>query len=89
MKRRKEERRSSIREKDLHGQHFRQTKEVGAKESWTWLQKGELMKETDGMILAVQYQSLRTNAIKQKWAKTEKMLSAGCVMKKMIPPITL
>ena len=29
--RRKEERRSSIWEKDLHGQHFRQRKEVGAK----------------------------------------------------------
>ena len=33
-KRRKEERETSVWEKELHGQHFRQTK-VGAKESWT------------------------------------------------------
>ena len=34
-KRRKEKRETRVCEKELHGQHVRQTEEVGAKESWT------------------------------------------------------
>ena len=77
-KRRKEERETSVWEKELHGQHFRQTKEVGAKESWTWLQRGELKKETEGMIMAAQSQSLRTNAIKARIDKSRE--DAKCRM---------
>ena len=77
-KRRKEERETSAWEKELHGQHFRQMKEVGAKESWTWLQRGELKKETEGMIMAAQSQSLRTNAIKARIDKSRE--DAKCRM---------
>ena len=77
-KRRREERETSVWEKELHGQHFRQTKEVGAKESWTWLQRGELKKETEGMIMAAQSQSLRTNAIKARIDKSRE--DAKCRM---------
>ena len=38
-KRRKEERETSAWEKEIHGQHFGQTKEVGARESRTWLER--------------------------------------------------
>ena len=77
-KRRKEEREASVWEKELHGQHFRQMKEVGAKESWTWLQRGELKKETEGMIMAAQSQSLKTNAIKARIDKSRE--DAKCRM---------
>ena len=77
-KKRKEERETSAWEKELHGQHFRQTKEVGAKESWTWLQRGELKKETEGMIMPAQSQSLRTNAIKARIDKSR--VDAKCRM---------
>ena len=77
-KRRKEERGTNIWGKELHGQHFRQMKDVGAKESWTWLQKGELKKETEGMIMAAQSQSLRTNAIKARIDKSRE--DAKCRM---------
>ena len=34
--------------------------------SWNWIKTGELKKETEGLIFAVQDQALRTNAIKAK-----------------------
>ena len=46
--------------------------------TWDWLRKGDLKKETEGMIKAAQDQALRTNAIK---AKVEKQnLSPLCRM---------
>ena len=35
------------------------------KDSWLWLQKGVLKKETEGLILAAQEQALRVNWIKK------------------------
>ena len=54
----------------MHGQHFRQTKEFSDTESWRWLREGELKKETEGLIMAAQTQSLRTNAVKAKIDKS-------------------
>ena len=70
-KRRTEERRSELDEKALRGQFFRQTKEIYDPESWGWLQDGELKKETEGLIMAAQTQSLRTNTIKANIDKTQ------------------
>ena len=70
-KRKKTERWTELREKALHGQHFRQTDSISSKETWTWLQKGFLKKETEGLILAAQDQALRTNAIKAKIDKSQ------------------
>ena len=69
--RRKRERSVEIREKVLHGQYFRQTKDIASKETWTWLQRGALKKETEGLILAAQDQALRTNAIKCRIDKSQ------------------
>ena len=33
---------------------------------WVWLQQGHLKKETEGLLMAAQSQSLRTNAVKAK-----------------------
>ena len=63
QKRRREERRSELEEKALHGQFFRQTREIYDPESWGWLRDGELKKETEGIMMAAQTQSLRTNTV--------------------------
>ena len=71
-KRRREERRSELEEKALRGQFFRQTREINDPGSRGWLRDGELKKETEGLIMAAQTQSLRTNAIKANIDETQK-----------------
>ena len=51
-------------EQTFHGQFLRQTEEIRDNAIWDWLRKGDLKKETEGMITAAQDQALRTNAIK-------------------------
>ena len=68
--RKKEDRKSELETKALHGQHFRQTIEFSDAESWRWLREGELKKETEGLIMAAQTQSLRTNVVKAKIDKS-------------------
>ena len=64
--------------KPLHGQFLPQTEEIRDDDTWDWLRKGELKKETEGMITVAQDLALRTNAIK---AKVEKQnLSPLCRM---------
>ena len=50
-KRRLQERTTELKEKPLHGQHFIETEGIGNKESWTWIEKGQLKKETVGLIM--------------------------------------
>ena len=61
-KRKKEERRTEVKEKALYGQFFRQKQECRYEERWRWLKAGELKKEAEGLFMAAQTQSLRTNA---------------------------
>ena len=51
--RRKQERTTELKEKPLHGQHFKETEGTGNTESWTWLEKGQLKKETEGLIMGM------------------------------------
>ena len=44
--RRLQERTTELKEKPLHGQHFKETEGIRNKESLSWLEKGELKKET-------------------------------------------
>ena len=60
----KEEKIKSWKEKALHGEFVQQTSDVAGEDSWRWLPNGFLKKETEGLILAAQEQSLRTNSIK-------------------------
>lgn len=54
----------SWKSKPLHGQILLQTKDVRDKTSWNWTRKGNLKKETEGLITAAQDQALRTNPVK-------------------------
>ena len=65
-RRMKEQRKESWKRKVLHGQYLRQTEEISTKETWGWLSKGELKRETEGTILAAQEQSLPTNYLKAR-----------------------
>ena len=51
--------------KPMQGQFLRQTKELSSNDTWQWLQRGELKKETEGIIMAAQDQSLRTRYIQR------------------------
>lgn len=55
--------------KVMHGQFIRQTKEVRANESWMWMTRGSLKRETESLLAAAQDQAIRTN---YRRAKIEK-----------------
>ena len=58
-------------EKCLHGQYLRQTKGVRSDQCWVWLQNGNLKRETESLIVVAQNQSVRTNLVKAKIAKSQ------------------
>ena len=55
-----------LKQKKLHGQFFNQIEEVAGEEKWLWLRDGSIKRETESLIMAVQEQAIRTNAIKVK-----------------------
>ena len=63
MKQKKEQRYKQWKEKQLHGKFIRETEEVRSEETWGWIRKGYLKKETEGLIFAAQEQVLWTNWI--------------------------
>ena len=67
----KEKRLEGWEEKVLHGQYLRQTKEVRSDQCWAWLQNGDLKREIESLIVAVQTQSIRTNLVKARIDKSQ------------------
>ena len=74
---RREERTRDGRKNHLLSRFLRCTDEVASSKTWEWLRRGELKKETEGLITAAQDQSLRTNVMK---ARIEKFVSPMCRM---------
>ena len=68
---RKEKRLEDWEKKVLHGQYLRQTKEVRSDQCWTWLQNGDLKRETESLIVAAQNQSIRANVVKARIDKSQ------------------
>ena len=60
-----------VKEKQLHVQFLKVMEGVASEKSLEWLEKCHLKKSTEGLIMAAQSQSLRTNAIKTKIDKTK------------------
>ena len=72
LKRSKKEKRLEDWEKKvLYGQYLRQTKEVRRDQCWAWLQNGDLEREAESLIVAAQYQSIRTNLVKARIDKSQ------------------
>ena len=67
----KEKRLEDWKEKALHGQYLRQTKEVRSDQCWAWIQNGHLKRETESLIVTAQNQSIRTNLVKAKIDKSQ------------------
>ena len=62
-----EYRKNNWEKKRMHGQYQQQTDNIkDQSESWQWLTKQDLHRETEGLIIAAQDQSLSTNYIKSK-----------------------
>ena len=78
---RREERTRDWQEKPLHGRFLRCTEEVASSKTWEWLRRGELKKETEGLITAAQDQSLRTNVMKARIEKSH-VSCAECAMRR-------
>ena len=55
----------------LHGQFEEATKDIKSEESWTWLSKGVLKRETESLIMAAQEQALNTNSVKRNIYKMD------------------
>ena len=53
-KRRAAERQEKWKEKQMHGQFIRQTKDIADEKSWAWLRNGTLKRETESLITAAQ-----------------------------------
>ena len=51
---------------EQHGQFFKATTDVREHHTWNWLCRGQLKKETEGLITAAQENALRTNSIKAR-----------------------
>ena len=82
LKRSKEEKRlEDWKEKVLHDQYLRQTKELRSDQCWAWLQNGDLERETESLIVAAQNQSIRTNLVKAKNDKAREILYVEFVEK--------
>ena len=58
-------------EKIVHGQYFRQSKEVRSDQCWDWLQKGDLKRETESLIVTAHNQSIRRNLAKRRMKKIQ------------------
>ena len=62
--------------KQLYGRFKRIIINISHKKTWTWLRKGNLKRETEFLLIAAQYNAIRTNHIKARIDKTQ--LNSKC-----------
>ena len=61
-----EEKKKKVKEMKLHGQFEKDTEKMKVGESWNWLSKGDLKRETESLLMAAQEQALNTNSVKKE-----------------------
>ena len=57
--------------KQLYGRFKRLINNISQQKTWTWLRKGNLIRETEPLLIAVQVNAMRTNRIKARIDKTQ------------------
>ena len=57
--------------KQLYGRFKRLINNISNQKTWTWLRKGNLKRETESLLIAVQDNAIRTNHIKARIDKTQ------------------
>ena len=77
-KKQKERRNERWQTKVIHRQHVRQTKDFAAQNSWQWLWRGSLKRQTGSLIIAAQDQALGTNYRKARLNTQENRLRVEC-----------
>ena len=68
---RRNQRSNLLKQKKLHEQFLNQIEQVVGEEKWLWLRDGSIKRETEPLIMAVQEQATRTNAIKRNIDKIQ------------------
>ena len=58
-------------EKQLYGRFKRQINNISHQKTWTWPRKGNLLRETESLLIAAQENAIRTNHIKARIDKTQ------------------
>ena len=57
--------------KQLNGHFKQQTSEISHEQTWTWLRKENLKKETESLLIAAQNNTIRTNYVKARIEKKQ------------------
>ena len=60
-----------MREKQLYGRFKWLINNISNQKTWTWLRKGNFMRETESLLIAAQDNAIRTNLIKARKDKTQ------------------
>ena len=58
-------------EKQLYGRFKRLINNISRQKTWTWLRKGNVKRETESLLIAVQDNAIRTNHIEARIDKTQ------------------
>ena len=58
-------------EKQLYGRFKRLINNISHDKTWTWLRKGNFKRKTESLLIAAQYNAIRTNHIKTRIDKTQ------------------
>ena len=58
-------------EKQLYGRFKRLINNISLDKTWTWLRKGNYMREKESLVMAAQNSAIRTNHIKARIDKTQ------------------
>ena len=74
--------------KQLYGHFKRLINNVSHQKTWTWIRKGNLKRVTESLIIAAQDNAIRTNHIKARIDKTQKIANVGYVATETKPSIT-
>ena len=75
-------------EKQLYGCFKRLISNISHEKTRTWIRKGNLKKETESLLIAAQNNAIRTNHIKVRIDKTQKIANLGYVVIETKPSIT-